>query len=87
MKLIFPIFLSMLALIGLGVWWQTYILANVVGLMSMTGLLIIFFRQPDSNIKLSAIDQKRWYTLFIIGLIFSLIYGSFWDTSLGNSGL
>jgi hypothetical protein len=86
MKLIFPLFLGMLAMIGLGVWLQTYIFANVVGLVSMAGVMIMFFRQPDAETSISPTEQKRWYALFIIGLVFSLIYGSFWDPSIGNKG-
>lgn len=86
MKLIFPLFLAMLGMIGLGIWLNTYVPANVVGLLSITGLLMMFFRQPDDPSSLTPEQKKRWYALFLIGLVFSLIFGSFWDTSIGNKG-
>jgi hypothetical protein len=96
MKIIFPLFLGMLAMIGLGVWMHTTVLANIVGLASITGLLIFYFKQSeplpeqtdtpiDEQINaMTAEEKKQWYSLFIIGLIFSFIFGTFWNTSMGG---
>jgi hypothetical protein len=96
MKIIFLLFLGMLAMIGLGVWMHTTVLANIVGLASITGLLIFYFKQseplPDQTDTplnqrinaMSAEEKKQWYSLFIIGLIFSFIFGTFWNTSMGG---
>jgi len=96
MKIIFPLFLGMLAMIGLGVWMHTTVLANIVGLASITGLLIFYFKQSeplpeqaetpiDQQISALTTEQKRqWYSLFIIGLFFSFIFGTFWNTSMGG---
>ncbi len=92
MKIIFLLFLGMLALIGLGVWMHTTVLANLVGLASITGILIFYFRQPDNQENsigeqvgsLTKEQKKNWYTLFIIGLVFSFIFGTFWNSSMGG---
>jgi hypothetical protein len=96
MKIIFPLFLSMLAIIALGVWMHTTVLANIVGLASITGLLIFYFKQSeplpeqsetiiDKKINVLTPEQKKqWYSLFIIGLIFSFIFGTFWNDSMGG---
>jgi nicotinamide riboside transporter PnuC len=96
MKIIFPLFLSMLAIIALGVWMHTTVLANIVGLASITGLLIFYFKQSeplpeqsetliDKKINVLTKEQKKqWYSLFIIGLIFSFIFGTFWNDSMGG---
>jgi hypothetical protein len=92
MKIIFPLFLGMLAMIGLGVWMHTTILANLIGVASFTGLLILYFRQPvnqeiaigEEIDHLSAEQKKQWYSLFIIGLIFSFIFGTFWNSQMGG---
>jgi uncharacterized membrane protein YfcA len=96
MKTIFSLFLGMLAMIGLGVWIHTTVLANIVGLASITGLLIFYFKQneplPDHgetpiDEKLNGMtyeEKKNWYVLFIIGLIFSFIFGTFWNDSMGG---
>ena len=99
MKIIFPLFLGMLAMIGLGVWLNTPVLANMVGIASITGLLIFVFRQPDGDAsdvpptaawlaqvqRLTLEQKKQWYSLFIIGLVFSLIFGSFWNAQMGGA--
>lgn len=96
MKIIFPLFLGMLVMIGLGVWMHTAVLANIVGLASITGLLIFYFKQSDPlaeqietpiNEQLNALtaeQKKQWYSLFIIGLVFSFIFGTFWNSSMGG---
>lgn len=84
MKLIFPLFLVMLAMIALGQWLGSYVPANLVGLGAMTGLIIFIFKNPDEAETMSADTKKQWYALFFIGLIFSFIFGSFWNTSMGG---
>jgi nicotinamide riboside transporter PnuC len=86
----------MLAIIALGVWMHTTVLANIVGLASITGLLIFYFKQSeplpeqsetliDKKINVLTPEQKKqWYSLFIIGLIFSFIFGTFWNDSMGD---
>lgn len=90
--LVFSLFLSMLATIALGQWLGTHILANLVGLASITGLLIFYFRNPEAQeaalgekiSHLTREQKKQWYGLFAIGLFFSLLFGSFWNTSMGG---
>lgn len=99
MKLIFPLYLAMLAMIGLGAYLHTPVLANLVGLASITGLLVFLFRQPAGGTKADALEmkpieleieqidaqqKKHWYSLFVIGLIFSLVFGSFWNSQIGG---
>lgn len=101
MKLLLSSFLTMLALIGIGIWLNTHILANLVGLASITGLLILYFRQDNSQVVSEAdlvadklvsnedteqarMARRNWYTLFAIGLLFSLLFGSFWNASMGG---
>lgn len=84
MKLIFPLFLAMLAMIALGQWLNSLVPANIVGLGAITGLLIFIFKNPDAEETLTPEAKRQWYALFIIGLIFSFIFGSFWNTSMGG---
>jgi uncharacterized membrane protein YfcA len=84
MKLIFPLFIAMLAMIGLGQWLGSLVPANLVGLAAITGLIIFIFKNPEAEDTMPAETKKQWYALFIIGLIFSFIFGSFWNTSMGG---
>ena len=90
--LVFGIFIGMLITIGLGIWAGTNVLANMVALSGITGLLVMFFHHSEQQegrlahwlISLSPEQKIQWYGLFIVSLFFGLMFGSFWNTSMGG---
>lgn len=60
-------------------------LANVAGFISAIGFLAVFFKDRPATESEQDIKQRRyWYIVFATGLIFSLIFGSFWNDHIGN---
>lgn len=66
-------------------------LANIAGFISAIGFMFIFFKdRPDAEtISAEAIAfenkiRRYWYIVFATGIIFSLIFGSFWNSEMGN---
>ncbi len=60
-------------------------LANIAGFISAIGFLLVFFKdrpedEPDSDKRL----RRYWYVVFATGIFFSLIFGSLWNTHMGN---
>lgn len=90
--LVFGIFIGMLLTIGLGIWLGNSLLANLVALFGITGLLIFFFHNEDQRdgklarwlLKLTREQKKQWYGLFAVSLFFGLMFGSFWNASMGG---
>ena len=90
--LVFGIFIGMLLTIGVGIWLGTNLLANIVALSAITGLLIFFFHNADNSegrlshwlMGLSDEHKKQWYGLFAVSLFFGLMFGSFWNDSMGG---
>lgn len=90
--LVFGIFMGMLITIGLGIWTGTNLLANMVALSGITGLLILFFHNADQQegrlahwlMALTPEKKKQWYGLFGVSLFFGLMFGSFWNSSMGG---
>ncbi|OYX06611.1 MAG: hypothetical protein B7Z05_04400, partial [Thiotrichales bacterium 32-46-8] len=72
--LVFGIFIGMLLTIGVGIWLETSLLANLVALSGITGLLIFFFHNVDQTegrisrwlMGLSREQKKQWYGLFAV---------------------
>lgn len=70
---------------------HNHYLANIAGFISAVGFMVIFFKdRPNAN-ELSETEIKRaaqmrtyWYIVFATGLVFSLIFGSFWNSEMGN---
>lgn len=67
--------------------------ANIAGFISAIGFMIIFFKEtPDieSMSSESLATEKRmrryWYIVFATGIFFSLVFGSFWNSEMGNMG-
>ncbi|KUJ74859.1 hypothetical protein AVO42_05630 [Thiomicrospira sp. XS5] len=70
---------------------HNHYLANIAGFISAVGFMVIFFKdRPDEStlseeeIKQAAKMRTYWYIVFATGLIFSLIFGSFWNSEMGN---
>jgi len=90
--LVFGIFIGMLLTIGVGIWLETSLLANLVALSGITGLLIFFFHNADQTegrisrwlMGLSREQKKQWYGLFAVSLFFGLMFGNFWNDSMGG---
>ncbi|MBP7900376.1 MAG: hypothetical protein KAZ85_00090 [Gammaproteobacteria bacterium] len=90
--LVFGIFIVMLLTIALGIWLSTSVLANLVALAGITGLLIVFFHNADQRegkisqwlMGLNAQQKKQWYGLFTVSLFFGLMFGNFWNASMGG---
>jgi len=65
--------------------------ANIAGFISAIGFMIIFFKEtPDTeSLTKEAIEKdnrlrRYWYIVFATGLFFSLVFGSFWNSEMGN---
>lgn len=60
-------------------------LANIAGFISAIGLMLIFFKdRPDKESVAELKIRRYWYIVFATGIIFSLIFGSFWNATMGN---
>ncbi len=60
-------------------------LANVAGFISAVGFMIIFFKdRPDEETEEQKKRRAYWYFVFGTGLFFSLLFGSFWNSHMGN---
>lgn len=60
-------------------------LANIAGFISAIGFMIVFFKdRPESESDQEKKMRRYWYIVFITGLFFSLIFGSFWNDEMGN---
>ncbi|WP_130537753.1 hypothetical protein [Thiomicrorhabdus indica] len=60
-------------------------LANIAGFISAIGFLLVFFKDRPEDEPDSAKRQRRyWYIVFATGIFFSLIFGSLWNTHMGN---
>lgn len=91
--IVFVLFIAMLVLIAVGIFLHTPILANLIALTGITGLMVLFFHRPEHNQgklnlwlqSLTAQQQKQWYGLFIVSAFFGVMFGSFWNTSMGSA--
>ncbi|PLA75010.1 hypothetical protein CYQ88_03680 [Hydrogenovibrio sp. SC-1] len=66
-------------------------LANIAGFISAIGFMIIFFKdRPDEETVSAEVIhtenkmRRYWYIVFATGIFFSLIFGSFWNSEMGN---
>lgn len=60
-------------------------LANIAGFISAVGFMVIFFKdRPDEETDEEIRKRRYWYIVFASGLLFSLIFGSFWNHEMGN---
>ncbi len=60
-------------------------LANLAGFIGAIILLLVFFKDRPENESEAEIKQRRyWYIVSGTGLIFSFIFGSFWNDHMGN---
>ncbi len=60
-------------------------LANVAGFIGAIALLLIFFKDRNSEETEEEIKIRRyWYVVCGTGIFFSLIFGSFWNDHMGN---
>jgi amino acid transporter len=60
-------------------------LANFVGFISAVGFLIVFFKdRPDEETEQEIKMRRYWYIVFATGIFFSMLFGSFWNTHMGN---
>lgn len=65
-------------------------LANIAGFISGVGFLLVFFKDPpkeertEAEIAAENEFKKKWYMVFAIGLLFSILFGSFWNDEFGN---
>ncbi|WP_028485442.1 hypothetical protein [Hydrogenovibrio halophilus] len=66
-------------------------LANVAGFIGAIGLMLVFFKdRPDESAMTeeertqSKKMRRYWYIVFITGIVFSLIFGSLWNSHMGR---
>ncbi|BBP45571.1 hypothetical protein THMIRHAS_09440 [Thiosulfatimonas sediminis] len=59
--------------------------ANIGGFLSAIGFMLVFFKdRPDDESEQQIKMRRYWYIVFATGILFSLIFGSFWNTHMGN---
>ncbi|WP_321276233.1 hypothetical protein [Thiomicrorhabdus indica] len=60
-------------------------LANIAGFISAIGFLLVFFKdRPEDEPDSAKRHRRYWYIVFATGIFFSLIFGSLWNTHMGN---
>ena len=63
-------------------------LANIAGFISAIGFMLVFFKdRPEEETEAQKKRRKYWYLVFATGIIFSIIFGSFWNDHMGNMEL
>lgn len=89
-KLILSTYAIILALGITSLFTDIHYFANIAGFIGGVGLMLIFFKDPSSEemteeeMREEKQIKKRWYIVFITGILFSLIFGSFWNDDFGN---
>ena len=82
------IIISYTVILGLGVTaflTGIHFLANIAGFLSAIGLMAVFFKdRPEDESEYDRKIRKYWYIVFLSGIILSLIFGSLWNTHIGN---
>lgn len=64
---------------------ELHYLANIAGFISAIGFMIVFFKdRPEDESPQQKQLRRYWYIVFATGIIFSLIFGSFWNDQIGN---
>lgn len=60
-------------------------LANIAGFISAIGFMLVFFKdRPDDETEAQKKRRKYWYLVFATGIVFSILFGSFWNDHMGN---
>lgn len=85
MKLLLLTYAIILSL-GIGAMLSNiHYLANIAGFISAIGFLVVFFKdRSDEEIEKQKKMRRYWYIVFATGIFFSLIFGSLWNTHMGN---
>jgi len=64
---------------------EIHYLANIAGFISAIGFLLVFFKdRPEEETEHDIKMRKYWYVIFATGIIFSILFGSFWNDHMGN---
>ena len=64
---------------------EVHTFANIAGFISAIGFMLVFFKdRPEDESEQAQKMRKYWYVVFVTGIIFSLLMGSFWNTHMGN---
>lgn len=85
MRLLLIVYGIILILGVSAMFWGIHYLANIAGFISAIGLMLIFFKdRPDKESLLEVKMRRYWYIVFATGIFFSIIFGSFWNDSMGN---
>lgn len=64
--------------------------ANIAGFIGAMGLMLVFFKdRPDEETDSAKYVQDKkmrryWYITFATGILFSLLFGSFWNNQIGG---
>lgn len=64
-------------------------LANIAGFISAVGFMVVFFKDQPADLteeeaQHAAKMRRYWYIVFGTGILFSLLFGSFWNSEMGN---
>ncbi|MBN2646981.1 MAG: hypothetical protein JXR44_04285 [Thiotrichales bacterium] len=64
---------------------EKHYLANIGGFIAAIGFMLVYFKdRPEEETPQQKKKRTYWYLVFATGLVFSLLFGSFWNTHMGN---
>jgi len=85
MRNLLIVFIIILALGLTSAFTGSVVFANIAGFISALGFMYIYFKdRPDEESQIEKLRRRNWYVVFLIGLLFALIYGSFWNDNIGG---
>ncbi|MDX1795909.1 MAG: hypothetical protein R3219_04205 [Hydrogenovibrio sp.] len=91
MKLILITYAVILMLGIISMLTHNHYVANLAGFISAIGFMLVYFKDPSKEEEQdealqakTATYKKYWYVVFATGLLFSLLFGSFWNDQMGG---
>lgn len=83
-----PILITYAVILTLGIASMltgNHYLANIAGFISAVGFMLVYFKdRADDETENAKKLRKYWYLVFATGIFFSLVFGSFWNSHMGN---
>ncbi|CAN8140600.1 hypothetical protein J3998_11085 [Thiomicrorhabdus sp. 6S2-11] len=85
MKLLLASYAVILSLGIISLITGNHYFANIAGFLSAIGFMLVFFKdRPEEETEQQIKMRRYWYLVFATGIFFSLLFGSFWNTHMGN---
>jgi amino acid transporter len=85
MRILLIVYATILILGTASMLLNNHYLANIAGFISAIVLLLVFFKdRPDDELPQDKKIRQYWYVVVVTGLLFSLLFGSLWNSHIGN---